>query len=233
MTLRQWEWAHGHVVGTFSRGKPWIHPLDPSSKGILPGPGHSTLQGLSLGPLLAGPPGCGPAPGLIHLSGHSAFLGIPFEGHLQSLLSLRQGPSLWAEPAGGPGLPGFHANPDLLLVTCSTSPPGARPQLIHAPPPLPASADTCLIEAGSVPQQDILFPKPWITYYLPFPSPDDSLPQEECCINRRRAPALFSQVTPPVAPVLLKSLVLTGEPCDGSLWCCLLFLPMIAPFQPA
>ena len=144
MTLRQWEWAHGRVI-TFSHGRPWIHPLalPPRASCLVPATLPSRAWALAL--CWQDPQDAAPAPGHTHLSGHSAFLGIPLEGHLQSLLSLRQGPSLWAEPAGGPGLPGFHASPDLLLVTCSTSPPGTHPQLIWVRPPLPASVDTCLI----------------------------------------------------------------------------------------
>lgn len=61
--------------------------------------------------------------------------GSRLERDLQSLLSLRHGASLQTEPAGGPILPGFHASPDLLFVTCSTNSPAAHLWLVKAPHP--------------------------------------------------------------------------------------------------
>lgn len=81
-------------------------------------------------------------------------------------------------------LPGLHASHGLPSAEGSTNAQATPPQLIRAPSPLPLAVDMCLIEGGSISQQDMHSPlNSWITHYLQNPSTAYWPPQGENTVS--------------------------------------------------
>lgn len=121
------------------------------------------------------------------------------------------------------------------MVDCSADSQATPPQLVTAPDALPLSVDTCLIEGGSIPQQDIHSPlNSWVTHCLYHPPTAYWPPQGgEHCFNRRQMSTPFSHRMPHVDSHAVKG----HWGCPRSIgimfsgWC-LLFFPVTVPLPP-